>query len=132
MVGAMSGWLVDGMNLIGSRPDGWWRDRPAARRRLVDELARFGQRSGDSMTVVFDGRPGSTEVTAAADVGVEAQFAPGGPNAADDAIFALVRTLAEPGAVTVVTSDTGLAARVQAVGGTVMGVSAFRRLMTAP
>ena len=28
-------WIVDGMNLIGSRPDGWWRDRPGARRRLV-------------------------------------------------------------------------------------------------
>ena len=31
-------WLVDGMNVIGSRPDGWWRDRTAAMRRLTGEL----------------------------------------------------------------------------------------------
>ena len=30
--------IVDGMNVIGSRPDGWWRDRPGAMRRLVEKL----------------------------------------------------------------------------------------------
>ena len=47
----MTRWLVDGMNVIGSRPDGWWRDRRGAMRRLVEDLARL---EGD-VTVVLDG-----------------------------------------------------------------------------
>ena len=35
-------WYVDAMNVIGSRPDGWWRDREGAIRRLVDEVPRVG------------------------------------------------------------------------------------------
>lgn len=31
--------IVDGANVVGSRPDGWWRDRPGAARRLRDEIA---------------------------------------------------------------------------------------------
>jgi len=41
---------------VGSRPDGWWRDRPGAFRRLVDELGALVV-AGDEVTVVFDGRP---------------------------------------------------------------------------
>ena len=41
-------WLVDGMNVIGSKPDGWWRDRTGAMRRL---LAAFGPGSGAHTTV---------------------------------------------------------------------------------
>ena len=36
--------LVDGNNVVGSRPDGWWRDRPGAARRLVAELQAFAAR----------------------------------------------------------------------------------------
>ena len=39
-------WLVDGMNLIGSRPDGWWADRARAMRELVSELERFVAEGG--------------------------------------------------------------------------------------
>jgi len=127
----MSEWLVDGMNLLGSRPDGWWRDRPAARRRLVAELARFTERTGEGVSVVFDGRPGPDEVADAARLGVAARFAPGGPDAADDVIFTLVEGSRDPAGATVVTSDAGLAGRVRAAGGVVLGVSAFRRLLTA-
>ena len=35
-------WYVDGMNVIGTRPDGWWRDRDAAMLHLVDLLERGG------------------------------------------------------------------------------------------
>ena len=49
--------LVDGNNVIGSRPDGWWRDRPGATRRLVAALQSLAARTGDEITVVFDGRP---------------------------------------------------------------------------
>src|SRR5262249_30234355 len=49
-------WLiVDGNNVFGSRPDGWWRDREGAARRLVTELRSLAARTGDRITVVFDG-----------------------------------------------------------------------------
>ena len=83
-------WLVDGMNVVGATPDGWWRDRAAARTRLVDALAALVARTGDGVTVVFDGRARPTEVEEAADRGISAVFAPGGPDAADDVIAGLV------------------------------------------
>ena len=94
--------IVDGMNVIGTRPDGWWRDRPAAQRRLVARLAALGE----PLTVVFDGREHDT----APGEGIDVRFAPH----ADDTIA----ELAAPG-VTVVTSDRGLAERVRARGGEV-------------
>ena len=42
----MTRWIVDGMNVIGSRPDGWWRDRRGAMRRLVEELGALARASG--------------------------------------------------------------------------------------
>jgi len=36
--------IVDGANVVGSRPDGWWRDRAGAAVRLYDELAGLAQR----------------------------------------------------------------------------------------
>ena len=30
--------IVDGSNVMGSRPDGWWRDRDGARIRLTVEI----------------------------------------------------------------------------------------------
>src|SRR4051812_45855217 len=59
--------VVDGMNVIGTRPDGWWRDRPGAQRRLVGELAALGE----PLTVVFDGREHDT----APPEGIEVRFA---------------------------------------------------------
>ena len=123
---------MDGMNVIGSRPDGWWRDRPGARRRLVAELSTLVA-AGHDVIVVFDGRPGAGEEAAAEAVGVTARFAPGGPNAADHAIVALVAELSEPDAVTVVTSDAALVDAVRRHGVQVEGVKAFRaRLDHAP
>ena len=40
-------WLVDGMNVIGTRPDAWWRDRHAAMVRLVDLLERWAAVNGE-------------------------------------------------------------------------------------
>jgi predicted RNA-binding protein with PIN domain len=118
-------WVVDGMNVIGSRPDGWWRDRAGARRRLVSDLATLVGADSE-VTVVFDGRPGPGEVDAAAAAGVTARFAPGGPNAADHAIVELLPGLGEQEAVTVVTSDGALADSVRRTGVAVEGVKAFR------
>jgi predicted RNA-binding protein with PIN domain len=119
--------VVDGMNVIGSRPDGWWRDRAGAQRRLVGELGAWAASNRrHDVIVVFDGHPKRDE-RAAEQPGVEVRFAPGGPNAADAAIVALVEADTDPGAVTVVTSDRALADAVRALGATVEGVAAFRR-----
>ncbi|MBD0325828.1 MAG: NYN domain-containing protein, partial [Pyrinomonadaceae bacterium] len=50
------GYLVDGNNVMAQRV-GWHRDKRAARRRLLDELAQFAQAKGASVAVVFDGAP---------------------------------------------------------------------------
>jgi uncharacterized protein YaiI (UPF0178 family) len=111
-------WLVDGMNVIGSRPSGWWRDRPRAMRELVAELEDFAAATGDEVAVVFDGRP--FELRAGR---VEVAFASRrGRDAADDDIAAR----AGPG-ITVVTSDADLADRARDQGAEVMGAGSFRR-----
>ncbi|HWV88119.1 MAG TPA: NYN domain-containing protein [Capillimicrobium sp.] len=118
-------WLVDGMNVIGSRPDGWWRDRTGAQRRLAEELAAWAGRSGEQVAVVFDGRP--HEIGAP---GIEVAFASRrGPNAADDDIVARVGASADPSAVRVVTSDRELARRVEELGAEVVGPGALRERM---
>jgi len=124
----MSRWVVDGMNVIGQRPDGWWRDRPGAMRRLADELAGFAAGSGDPVAVVFDGRPFDLEAS-----GVVVSFAPArGPDAADDEIARRVAADPEPGTLTVVTSDRRLAERVREHGAEVVSSGAFRRLLDNP
>jgi predicted RNA-binding protein with PIN domain len=115
--------LVDGMNVIGSRPDGWWRDRTGAMRRLAEELDRFAAASGDDVVLVLDGRPRDV----GAPEGVEVVFAPGGRDAADDEIARMVTADAEPGSLTVTTSDQGLARRVTEAGGHVETSGALRR-----
>ena len=119
----MTRWIVDGMNVIGSRPTGWWRDRPRAMRELVGELEAFAGRSGDPVTVVFDGRPFDLEGAA-----VDVRFASRrGANAADDDIAALVELEDEPAGLSVVTSDGDLARRVRDSGAAVVGAGEFRR-----
>ena len=115
----MTRWLVDGMNVIGSRPTGWWRDRPRAMRELVDELRRLDE----PVTVVFDGRPFELESRS-----VDVRFASRrGRTAADDDIAAMAEGHAEPGELSVVTSDGDLAARIRAAGAAVVGAGEFRR-----
>ena len=97
----MTRWLVDGMNVIGSRPDGWWRDREAAKRRLLEELESLE----DDVKVVFDEK------------GL----------VADDEIVALVAADPDPTGITVVTSDAELRRRVREHGAEVEGAGAFRR-----
>ena len=116
--------IVDGMNLIGSRPDGWWRDRRGAMRALVEALTARAEAEGEDITVVFDGRP--FELRGAP--GVEVVFASrAGRNAADDDIVALVERAARPDELSVVTSDDDLARRVEALGSRTVGAGGFRR-----
>ena len=122
----MTRWIVDGMNVIGSRPTGWWRDRPRAMRELVEELKAFAERSGDPVTVVLDGKPFDLE---GGDT-VAVRFASRrGPDAADDDIAALVAADADPADLSVVTSDGDLTRRVREAGATVVGAGNFRRLL---
>jgi predicted RNA-binding protein with PIN domain len=121
----MARWLVDGMNVIGSRPDGWWRDRDGEMRRLVAELDAFARATGEPVAVVFDGRAREIEAER-----VDVRFAARrGPNAADDDIAALAAADDDAGELRVVTSDATLAGRVAATGAAVVGAGAFRRML---
>jgi predicted RNA-binding protein with PIN domain len=116
-------WLVDGMNVVGSRPDGWWRDRRGAMRRLSEALATFATETGEPLTVVFDGRPFDLSAPPA-----EVEFASRtGRDAADHDIAAKVESDPDPASVTVVTSDRSLADRVREAGAEVVPSGAFRR-----
>jgi predicted RNA-binding protein with PIN domain len=124
----MARWVVDGTNVVGSRPDGWWRDRPGAFRRLVDDLRRLTDR-GDEVTVVFDGRP-ATGIEEGDVHGVVVRWARrAGRDAADDRIVELVEADPDPSTLRVVTSDRALAARVRALGTEVTGAGGFRCLL---
>ena len=119
-------WLVDGMNLIGSRPDRWWNDPDRAVRRLIGELDRYAAATGDEVTAVFDRRP--PDVEPGRHGAVEVAFASRrGRNAADHEIVTMVAGDPDPGATRVVTSDRRLAERVRGLGATVEGSGRFRR-----
>jgi hypothetical protein len=113
-------WFIDAMNVIGSRPDGWWRDREGAIRRLVGEVRAWAD--SEPVTVVLDAGPDDLLQTEGAVTVVRARRR--GRNAADDEIVRLVEGV--PDAL-VVTSDAELAARVRALGAQVMGAGAFLR-----
>jgi predicted RNA-binding protein with PIN domain len=119
-------WVVDGMNVVGSRPTGWWRDRPGAMRELVERLRAFAADRGDDVLVIFDGGP--FEVDGGERVTV--RFASRrGRDAADDDIAALAERDVDPASLSVVTSDAGLARRVRDAGAAVVGAGEFRRLI---
>ena len=116
-------WIVDGMNVIGTRPDGWWRDRDAAMARLVDLLERFVAQSGDDVTVVFERAPRPPLRSTLVEI---AHARRRGPDAADYEIARRVEQDSEPGTLQVVTSDRWLAERVAAAGAVVQPAEPFR------
>lgn len=119
--------IVDGANVVGSVPDGWWRDRAAAAIRLRDALAPV-------LTAGLPDLPGPVEVTLVvegkardipqADGGVTLGRA---PHSGDDKIVDLVRTEHRDRRVVVVTADRGLRDRVTALGAEVRGPSSVPR-----
>jgi len=132
--------VVDAANVVGSRADGWWRDRAAATARLRDELAGLAERGVTGLPEDVIGHDASfpeivlvVEGAARSVAGSGADPAPEGPaggvrvvaasGSGDDAIVELVRT-AEPDAIClVVTADRDLRARVAAAGGRCIGPS---------
>lgn len=116
-------WLIDGMNVIGTRADNWWRDRDAAMLRLVVLLEGWAASEGEELTVVFERRP-SPPIRSTV---IEVTHAPKPKrDAADDEIIRLLRAELEPARVRVVTSDRWLADRAWALGATVEGSESFR------
>ena len=119
-------WLVDGMNVIGTRPDAWWKDRHAAMVRLVDMLERWVAVSGAEVTVVFE-KPPSPPIRSTV---IEVAHAPRPRrDSADEEIVRLLLADATPGAVRVVTSDLWLSDRVHAAGASVEPSARFRALI---
>lgn len=110
-------WIVDGNNVLGAGADGWWNDPVKAAARLTQSIAEWSRTHEDRVTVVFDGAP-EDRLAELAGGNLEVLFATRrGRDAADDRIVELVLELMEdpeisPEAVTVVTSDRGLRARV--------------------
>jgi predicted RNA-binding protein with PIN domain len=119
-------WIVDGMNVIGSRPDGWWKDRGRAMVALVERLDRWASVQGDDVTVVFE-RPPATAITSSV---IEVAYAPkAAANSADDHIVRLVQADARPQEIRVVTSDKGLSNRVETLGASIYPAASFRDLI---
>jgi nicotinic acid mononucleotide adenylyltransferase/predicted RNA-binding protein with PIN domain len=119
--------IVDGNNVIGSRPDGWWRDREGASRRLIEQLQALGRRTGDRIAVVLDGRPLAGLPEGAHDGVLVAYARRAGRDAADDRIVEEVAADGDPASLVVVTSDRVLAERVRKLGATVEGASTISR-----
>ena len=114
--------VVDGANVVGSVPDGWWKDRAAAARRLHADLAA-ARLPYDVVELVLEGqaRPGVPEGLAG---GVTTVHAPG---EGDDEIVA--RASLHAGSdqeVTVATADRGLVDRLTPLGAAIVGPRSVR------
>ncbi|HWE14406.1 MAG TPA: NYN domain-containing protein [Solirubrobacteraceae bacterium] len=119
-------WYVDGMNVIGTRPDGWWRDRDAAMLRLVGLLERWAAAEGEDVVVVFERKP-SPPIRSSV---IEIAHAPRPRrDAADDEIVRRLRLEPALAQVRVVTSDRWLADQASALGAAVHGADGFRTLI---
>ncbi len=118
--------IVDGANVVGAVPDGWWRDRAGAALRLRDDLAPVAEAGLDDLppplevVLVVEGAAGGIDTVP----GVRVITAPG---SGDDAVVEVVRTAGADRQCTVVTADRGLRERVGALGARVRGPQAIPR-----
>ncbi len=116
-------YIVDGMNVIGTRPDGWWKDRDQAMARLVDRLERWSAHTGADVMVVFERKPNPPLRSTV----IEVAHAPKpGPNSADNEIIRIVRADDDPGSIRVITSDRMLENAVFAAGASTEPAASFR------
>ncbi|MBS1891961.1 MAG: NYN domain-containing protein [Actinobacteria bacterium] len=113
--------VVDAMNVIGSRPDGWWRDRDAAVGRLVDQVDRWAEGGAERVTVMLEREPREEIETERVEV---AWASDGGRDAADREILARLPEWLAADEVVVVTSDRDLRTKAQVAGA---GVESSRR-----
>lgn len=118
--------IVDAANVVGSVPDGWWRDRHGAAERLRDTLAGY---AADGVPGLLDPPleivlvvEGAARAVAPVD-GVRVEAAPG---SGDDRMVELVAAEGAGRDCLVVTADRGLRARVEALGARVAGPRSVR------
>jgi predicted RNA-binding protein with PIN domain len=124
-------WIVDGNNVFGSRPDGWWNDRGAAMRRFTQRVAEWCHTHADDVTLVFDGPVPSATIELSGGNLTIVEAPRRGRGAADDHIVRLADEHLDSHPeieLTVVTSDTGLRKRLpEAV--TVIGSGRFSEIV---
>jgi predicted RNA-binding protein with PIN domain len=109
--------VVDAANVVGSRPDGWWKDRAGAARRLHEQLL-VADTSYDEIVLVLEGAA-KGGVKAGRDGHLVTVHA---PRDGDAAIVEQAGAAAGRGSeVTVVTADRFLRSRVEGVGARAMG-----------
>ena len=132
--GAIPHLIVDGANVAGSRPDGWWRDRPAAAVRLADQLTVALESSaldglGGPDPTVHLVLEGAARQAAGLIDGTPRLRVVLSPSDGDTAIVDLAMELAGQD-VTVVTADRELTTRVRAAGATAVGPRALLSVLT--
>ena len=111
--------VVDGANVVGSRPDGWWKDRAGAARRLHEQLMTADVPQ-DVVVLVLEGAA-KGGVGAGRDAHLRTVHARG---SGDDQIVAEAKAAAERGErVTVVTADRILMGRVEHHGALILSPS---------
>jgi predicted RNA-binding protein with PIN domain len=123
-------WVIDGNNVFGSRPDGWWNDRAAAAARFTQRVAEWCRTHDHEVVIVFDA-PVAPEASVLAGGNLAVvEASRRGRDGADDEIVDLLDDLDddELAITTVVTSDRGLHERLP-TGVRVMGSGRFRRLI---
>ncbi len=104
--------VVDGANVVGARPDGWWRDRPGAAARLHGRLA-VADTAYDEIVLVLEGKA-KAGVPAGRDGHLRTLHA---PRAGDTAIVEAARVARDrEDDVIVITADRGLAMAVEGLG----------------
>ena len=114
------------MNVIGCRPDGWWRDRGRAMTALVEQLERWATAEDADVTVVFE-RPVYPPIESSV---ITVAHAPEpAPNSADDEIVRIVQADSDPADIRVATSDRTLSQRVRAAGASVYPAERLRNLI---
>ena len=114
------------MNVIGSRPDGWWRDRHRAMTTLVDRLEHWATTEGIDVTVVFERAPSPPIESSVITVAHAPEAA---ANSADDEIVRMVMADDHPEQINVATSDRTLAARALDAGASVFPAERLRNLI---
>jgi predicted RNA-binding protein with PIN domain len=120
--------VVDAMNVIGSRPDGWWRDRAGAVERLVGQVDRWAEGREERVTVMLERGPREELRPERIEI---AWASAGGRDAADREILARLPDWLAEDEVTVVTSDRDLRTKAEALGVTVASSRPFRTELDA-
>ena len=118
-------YLVDGNNVMAQRV-GWHKDKRAARRRLLNEVAAFAAAKRVKVAVVFDGAPEEFFRDGSSYKGVRVFYAERGSNA-DERIKQQVEESRERRTLIVVTSDRELAAYARNCGAQVLRSGEFRK-----